>query len=70
MFFVIECDVKCLLDLKMRLTKEESRRREKEGGDATLFERNQCDQIGRFDGLWATFQSLWQQLSCPNLLHS
>ena len=23
----------------------------------------QCDQIGRFIGLWATFQSLWQQSS-------
>ena len=31
---------------------------------------NQCDQIGRFIGLWATFQSLWQQLICPNLSHS
>ena len=31
---------------------------------------DQCDQIGRFIGLWATFQSLWQQLICPNLLHS
>ena len=30
----------------------------------------QCDQIGRFNGLWATFQSFWQQLICPNLLHS
>ena len=30
----------------------------------------QCDQIGRFIGLWTTFQSLWQQLICPNLLHS
>ena len=29
----------------------------------------QCDQIGRFIGLWATFQRLWQQLICPNLLH-
>ena len=27
---------------------------------------NQCDQIGRFIGLWATFQSLWQQLICPS----
>ena len=26
----------------------------------------QCDQIGRFIELWATFQSLWQQLICPN----
>ena len=30
----------------------------------------QCDQIGRFFGLWTTFQSLWQQLICANLLHS
>ena len=29
-----------------------------------------CDQIGRFNGLWETFQSLWQQLICLNLLHS
>ena len=28
----------------------------------------QCDQIGQFIGLWANFQSLWQQLICPNLL--
>ena len=28
---------------------------------------DQCDQIGRFIGLSATFQSLWQQLICPNL---
>ena len=26
---------------------------------------NQCDQIGRFIGLWATFSSLWQQLVLP-----
>ena len=30
----------------------------------------QCDQIGRFIGLWGTFQSLRQQLICPNLIHS
>ena len=36
-----------------------------------LFQRiGQCDQIGRFIGPWATLQSLWQQLICPNLLHS
>ena len=29
----------------------------------------QCDQIWRFIGLCATFQSLWQQLICPNLPH-
>ena len=28
---------------------------------------DQCDQIGRFIGLWATFESLWQQLIYPNL---
>ena len=27
----------------------------------------QCDQIWRFIGLWATFQSFWRQLICPNL---
>ena len=30
----------------------------------------QCDQIGRFIGLWANYQRLWQQLFCPNLPHS
>ena len=30
----------------------------------------QCDQIGRFIGLWAPFQSLWQHLVGPNLPHS
>ena len=30
----------------------------------------QCDQIGRFIGLWATFQNLWQQLVYPNLPHT
>ena len=28
---------------------------------------NQCAQIVRFIGVWETFQSLWQQLICPNL---
>ena len=28
----------------------------------------QCDQIGRYIALWATFRSLWQQLFCPNIL--
>ena len=32
--------------------------------------RDQWDQIGQFIGLWATFQSLCQQLICPNLPHS
>ena len=31
---------------------------------------NQCDQIWRFMGLWATFKSLWQQIIWPNLSHS
>ena len=30
----------------------------------------QCDQIWRFIGRWATFQSLWQQLIWPNISHS
>ena len=29
-----------------------------------------CDQIGRFIGLWATFERFWQPLICPNLTHS
>ena len=29
----------------------------------------QCDQIGRFIGLWATFESLWQQLICTKISH-
>ena len=31
--------------------------------------KRQCDQIGRFIELWTTFQSLWQQLFCPNCPH-
>ena len=30
----------------------------------------QCDQVGQFIGLWATFQSLGQEIVCPNLPHS
>ena len=30
---------------------------------------SQCDQIGRFIAFWATFQSLRQQLFCPNCPH-
>ena len=29
----------------------------------------QCDQIGWFNALYTTFQSLCQQLFCPNCLH-
>ena len=28
---------------------------------------HQCDQIGRFNGLWTTFRSLWQQFIGTNL---
>ena len=28
---------------------------------------DKCDQIGRFIALWATFQSLRQQLFCPKM---
>ena len=38
-------------------------------GIQSLYQK-QCDQIGRFIGLWGAFQSLWQQLICPTLLHS
>ena len=31
--------------------------------------QQQGDQIGQFIVLWATFQSLWQQLFCPNCPH-
>ena len=36
-----------------------------------IFEKTyaQCDLIGWFIGIWATFQSLWQQWFCPNLPH-
>ena len=30
--------------------------------------QQQCDQIGRFIGLWATFQSLWQQLISSEII--
>ena len=33
-------------------------------------DQSQCDQIGQFIELCATFSSLWQQLICPHLLHS
>ena len=39
-------------------------------GRQVTFTSEQCDQIGRFFALWATFQSLWQQLIGPNLPHS
>ena len=42
---------------------EKRKRKQKEAWD-------QCDQIWRFIGLWATFKSFWQQLICPNLSHS
>ena len=38
----------------------------------TMFENAvhcQCDQFGRFIALWATFQSLWQQIFCQNCSH-
>ena len=39
-------------------------------GSSDNFTDMQCYQIGRFIRLRATFQSLWQQLISPNLLHS
>ena len=35
-----------------------------------LVSSKQCDQIWKFIELWATVQSVWQQLICPNLSHS
>ena len=50
---------------------EKSRINGKRGRGWCFFQSfKQCDQIGRFFALWATFSSLWQQLICPNLLHS
>ena len=53
----------------LEMTKRE-RERERERERQALTSVDQCDQIGRFFGLWASFQSLWQQLICPNLPHS
>ena len=39
-------------------------------GQKIILIQVQRDQIGRFIGLWATFQSLLQRLICPNLLNS
>ena len=36
----------------------------------TRDQANQCAQIVQFIGLWADFQSLWQQLVYPNVPHS
>ena len=38
--------------------------------DSRYLSRRRCDQIGRFFGLWTTFQSLWEQLNCQNLPQS
>ena len=38
--------------------------------EAFTYTHIQCEPIGRFIGLEATFQSLWQQFYCPNLPHS
>ena len=66
--------LKCVMDDDVRV-----RERERDGSP---FERQkaeglcvrecsaQCDQIGQFIGLWATFKSFWPQLICPNLPHS
>ena len=37
--------------------------------DSMSLHLQQGDQSGRYIVLWATFQSLWQQLFCPNLPH-
>ena len=42
----------------------------KDGRSPVLLVWIQCDHTGRFFALWATFQSLWQQLFSPNRPHS
>ena len=37
---------------------------------SAIISANQCDQIWRFIGLWATFKCFWQHLICTNLSHS
>ena len=44
--------------------------RSSENFDPSFISSDQCDQIGRFIGLLASFQSLRQQLICPNLSNS
>ena len=40
------------------------------GWEAKFMTYLQCDQIWWYIGLWATFQSPWQQLICPNIQYS
>ena len=37
---------------------------------AQIVADNQCDQIWRFIGLWATYKRFWQHLIFTNLPHS
>ena len=63
----------CLIFWNVKLEFREKRYRNCRplvGAQKHLFVKDvQSDQIGRFIALWATFQSLWQQLFCPNFPH-
>ena len=53
--------------IQPKKSKERERERSKQMDTECQTEgQEQCDQIGRFNALWATFQSLWQQLFYPN----
>ena len=56
-------DVFCMAHFQCHLQLQKIISREVDGN------HHHCDQIGRFIAFWATFQSLWQQLFCPNCPH-
>ena len=49
---------------------KKDRYRERSLKEKNKQQSGQCDQIGRFIALWATYQSPWQQLFFPNRPHS
>ena len=55
-----------LIQLNEYVPQAESRRLKQHLPIGTDWHQNQCDQIGRFISLTATFQSLWQQFICPH----
>ena len=73
-FFPFQLHLKCPFISRTRkcpsVKNRQTRQKEKSFQQSDGSDQEQCDQIGRFIGLWATFHSLWQQLICPNLPHS